>query len=124
MLNIQTGFRWLQVSVLGVAALLSGCVTTQENAVSPYHDYSNVNYLHSELSDKLKNTRPGQSFMVYQSPWGENATILILEHYFAASGRNCAKFSINGSMQIVTACEHNLSQWVLNPDILISSAQG
>lgn len=121
--NIKPCSHWLLAAVVGVAALSSGCALTQQASTSPYHDYSNLNYLPETLSQQLQTASAGQQFVATESPWGGNASIYVQERYFSASGRTCVKLSINASQNNVIACQYQ-QQWVLNPDILLSASQG
>lgn len=103
--------------------LTTGCVSTQQSVTSPYHDYSNLNYVSAEFSLRLANARVGQQINAEQSPWGANAQLVVMEKYFAASGRNCFKLQVNSSNQLATVCQHNLG-WVLNPEFNIAASQG
>ena len=123
---------WHFALVVGVAVLSAGCATTQSASTSPYHDYSNLNYLPAELSNQLQNANVGQQFVAASSPWGNNATVFVQERYFSASGRTCLKLSIAASNVSVdnspaantaVACQYQ-QQWVLNPNILLSASQG
>lgn len=107
-----------------LAVLLStGCVSTQQSVTSPYHDYSNLNYLSAEFSQQLASARVGQQLSAEQSPWGANAQLVVMEKYFAASGRQCLKLQVNSNNQPATVCQHHLG-WVLNPEFNIAASQG
>jgi hypothetical protein len=103
--------------------LSTGCVSTQQNVTSPYHDYSNLNYLSAEFSQLLVSARVGQQLNVDQSPWGVNTLMVVTEKYFAASGRQCLKLQVSSSNQLATVCQHNLG-WVLNPEFNAVASQG
>lgn len=107
-----------------LAVLLStGCVSTQQTVTSPYHDYSNLNYLSAEFSQQLASARVGQQLSAEQSPWGANTQLVVMEKYFAASGRQCLKLQVNSNNQPATVCQHHLG-WVLNPEFNIAASQG
>ena len=109
---------------LFLAVLLStGCVSTQQSVTSPYHDYSNLNYLSAEFSQQLASARVGQQLSAEQSPWGANTQLVVMEKYFAASGRQCLKLQVNSNNQPATVCQHHLG-WVLNPELTALVSQG
>lgn len=103
--------------------LTTGCVSTQQSVTSPYHDYSNLNYLSAEFSLRLAGARVGQQLNAEQSPWGANTQLVVVDRYFAASGRNCLKLQVNQNSQLATVCQHNLG-WVLNPELTAIASQG
>ncbi|WP_189479249.1 DVU3141 family protein [Alishewanella tabrizica] len=130
--NFKPRSLWRVAAVVGVTLFVSGCVTTQQITPSPYHDYSNLNYLPAEISNQLQNANVGQQFVAASSPWGNNATVYVQERYFSASGRTCLKLSIAASnvsadnsaaANNAVACQYQ-QLWVLNPNILLSASQG
>lgn len=123
MSNIRLGWFRLAAVTVATAVLLSGCVSTQQTSASPYHDYSALNYLPGNLSQQLNGAQAGSELHTEQSPWGASASILIVERYFAASGRQCLKLRVNGGTSLHTACRYE-QQWVLTPELVPTVNQG
>ncbi|MCC5450303.1 hypothetical protein LMJ53_00955 [Rheinheimera sp. UJ51] len=121
--NFQPRLHGQFAALFCVAALSAGCVSTQQATSSPYHDYSNLNLLPSYVSMALQSARVGQQLSLSESPWGGNARLQVLDRYFAASGRNCLKFTVNEEPSVITACQYEL-QWAVNPEIMSPRSQG
>ena len=83
------------------------------------------------LSTFLDNAIPGSVIQVAQSPWGPDVGIMVLERYFAASGRTCIQLNVLGSTptslrQTRLACQVDGQGWFaqrLVTDVLEGTAR-
>lgn len=86
-------------TLLGIALLpvllLTGCASTSEQSPGLARAQAKE-FLSPLLVASLQEAPLGKSILLADPPWaGQTATKL--DHYFAASGKNCIRFQLNAS---------------------------
>lgn len=103
----------LQLTACAVlTAALSGCALTKK--ASPYYQPAPtpIDYISPSVAYQLSLVSAGENLILESSPLGANLSAIVIERYFAASGRDCVRMTPQSQPnQILVACRHDDKDW-------------